>query len=82
MTASETEAYLQSLVDFYDDPDCMAKEPPRPPSFEVAMDVAASCAGAIATILECQSTGRIEPSEKSRLAAADMLDKHARGLGL
>lgn len=82
MSTHAADTYLQSLIEFYDDPDCMAKEPPRPPSFEVAMDVAAACAGAIASILEYQSTGLVEPSAKSKLAAADILDKHTRGLGL
>lgn len=75
-------AYLEQLREFYQDPDCMAKNPPTPPTFEVAMDVAAACANAIALVLDYQKSGPItsmEPTPESRLKAAELIAAFEEG---
>jgi len=70
-------AYFEQLAEFYNDPDCMAKEPPRPPSFEIAMEAAATCAQAIASILHYQQTGEVtfSPSQQAQLEAAGLISE-------
>lgn len=75
---ADTIAYLNSIADFYDDPNNEGKMPPPAPTVEIQMDAAAAAAKCVALIFDYQSNGSIsstEPSGQARLKAAAFIDE-------
>ena len=82
-------AYIEQVVAYLQDPTAAPHDdPPKPPTPEIGMDVAAECAKLMALFMDVHRTGKLpedvsaDPSPESRLAVAELMDRYMRTRGL
>jgi hypothetical protein len=72
-------AYLEQLQAYYEDPSVAPhNNPPRPPTQEMAIDLAAASAQILAIYFDYQATGEVhmQPSVQAQLTAAEYIAEH------